>query len=86
MEAAERIFDGSFDHVVDGDNDVEMASVREKPKVSRMMVSVQYSGLRRTGDAHAAKTPDADEDDDQELEDPGDDYDEDDGTWPPSSE
>ncbi|THH29394.1 hypothetical protein EUX98_g4806 [Antrodiella citrinella] len=62
MEAAERIFDGSFDHVVDGDDDIEMssASTREKPRVSRMM------------------TPDADEDDEQELEDPGDDYDEDD--------
>ena len=38
MEAAERIFDGSFDHIVDEDGDVPMSSsatIQQKP---RMMV------------------------------------------------
>lgn len=30
MEAAERIFDGSFDDIVDDDGDVEMAELSDK--------------------------------------------------------
>ena len=38
MEAAERIFDGSFDHIVDEDGDVEMASSEKPQQKPRMMV------------------------------------------------
>ena len=38
MEAAERIFDGSFDHIVDGDGDVEMAAPEKTQQKPRMMV------------------------------------------------
>lgn len=47
MEAAERIFDGSFDHVGDEDEDVEIAPAREKPKASRMIVSLVRILYRR---------------------------------------
>ena len=39
MEAAERIFNGSFDHIVDDDGDVEMAPVQRPPPKPRMIVS-----------------------------------------------
>lgn len=48
MQAAERIFDGSFDHVLDDDGDVEMASGEPAPpqRQPRMIVrSSQYSVL-----------------------------------------
>ena len=77
MEAAERIFDGSFDHVGDEDEDVEMAPAREKPKASRMIVSLVRILYHRN--THTTKTPEGDDDDDNELEDAGEDYDEDDG-------
>ncbi len=38
MEAAERIFDGSFDHIVDDDGDVEMAPAQRPPPKPRMIV------------------------------------------------
>ncbi|KAH9939239.1 ubiquitin conjugating enzyme family protein [Epithele typhae] len=39
MEAAERIFDGSFDHIVDGDGDVEMAPPQEATKQKPRMLT-----------------------------------------------
>ena len=38
MEAAERIFNGSFDHVVDDDGDVEMTPAQRPPPKPRMIV------------------------------------------------
>ncbi|KAI1795079.1 ubiquitin conjugating enzyme family protein [Ganoderma leucocontextum] len=37
MEAAERIFDGSFDHIVDDDGDVEMTPAQRLPPKPRMI-------------------------------------------------
>ncbi len=44
MQAAERIFDGAFDHVVDDDGDVDMtASERAPPKPrARMIVRISH--------------------------------------------
>ena len=38
MEAAERIFDGSFDHIADVDEDVEMVPAERTQQKPRMMV------------------------------------------------
>ncbi|TFK93617.1 ubiquitin conjugating enzyme family protein [Polyporus arcularius HHB13444] len=62
MQAAERIFDGAFDHVVDDDGDVDMtASERAPPKPRARMI-----------------TPDEDEDDDDGIADDDEDGDDDD--------
>ena len=42
MEAAERIFDGSFDHIVDDDGDVEMAPAQRPPPKPRMIVCAPH--------------------------------------------
>ncbi|CDO68460.1 hypothetical protein BN946_scf184760.g16 [Trametes cinnabarina] len=47
MEAAERIFDGSFDHIVDEDGDVAMSSsetVKQKPRMMTPNDEDEYDG------------------------------------------
>ena len=81
MEAAERIFDGSFDHIVDEDGDVEMASLEKPQQKPRMMVRALRSvALKFTREPVArAQTPNDDDDDDDGGE-VGDDDEGDDGT------
>ncbi|TCD63872.1 hypothetical protein EIP91_004811 [Steccherinum ochraceum] len=62
MEAAERIFDGSYDNVADEDDDVNMAPARDVPKAPRMVTPDE----------------DEDEDGDKDMDGDDDDYDEDD--------
>lgn len=45
MEAAERIFDGSFDHIVDEDGDVPMSSAETVQQKPRMMVCCVPLGM-----------------------------------------
>ena len=50
MQAAEKIFDGAFDDVVDGDGDVYMttapanATGRAQANTGRLVVGIQFKG------------------------------------------
>ncbi|KAI0682282.1 ubiquitin conjugating enzyme family protein [Cerioporus squamosus] len=73
MEAAERIFDGAFDHVVDDDGDVDMtASERAPPKPRARMITPDEDDGDEDGDEVADGDEDG-EDDDEYI-----DYDDDD--------
>ena len=47
MEAAERIFDGSFDNVVDDDGDVDMMVSERTARKPRMIVRIFYTTHER---------------------------------------
>lgn len=79
MAAAERIFDGSFDHVRDDDGDIAMSPARDvpEPRKSGMIVGSCHTIIAPPPYV-PFQTPEAD-DDDVEDNDDEDEYDSDDG-------
>ncbi|CCM03344.1 uncharacterized protein FIBRA_05473 [Fibroporia radiculosa] len=77
MQAAERIFDGSFDHLLDADGDVEMGISEPTETQSKPRMITPHEGDNDEGDEDD-EALEGDEDDEDDVEDFGD-YDSDDG-------